>query len=89
MRLVGRDKLKWIGGEVDRWLKSWCAEVLYANWHRPQDVTEQFPNASVRPGGHYIFPIGASGYSVLLQISFPQRVALILDMNTSDFPYAR
>ena len=89
MRLIGRDKLAQIGGEVDRWLRNWCAEVVRAHWRRPEDVTSQFPNASVRPEGDFFFPVGASGYSVQLQIAFPQGVALILDMKKNVFPYER
>lgn len=89
MRLIGRDKLIQIGGEVDRWLRSWCAEVVHAHWLHPEDVTGQFPNASVRPEGDFLFPVGASGYSVRLQIAFVQGVALILDMKKNELPYGR
>lgn len=85
VRLIGRDKLQQIGGEVDRWLRGWCAEVVHAHWRRPEDVTGQFPNVRVRPEGDFLFPIGATGYSVRLQIAFPQGIALILDMKTNDF----
>lgn len=89
MRLIGRDKLRQIGGDVDRWVRSWCCEVVHAHWRRPEDVIEQFPNACARPEGDFIFPIGASDYSVRLQVAFPQGVALILEMNKIDFSYGR
>lgn len=87
MRLIGRDKLKRMGGDVDRWLRSWCSEVVHAHWRRPEDITEQYPNAQVRAEGDILFPIGASGYSVRLQVAFAQGVALILEMNKIDTPY--
>lgn len=89
MRLIGRDKLKVISGEVDRWLRSWCIEVVNAHWRSSNDVVNQFPNAHVRPEGDFLFPIGDSGYSVQLQIAFAQGVALILNMQQNDFPYGR
>jgi mRNA-degrading endonuclease HigB of HigAB toxin-antitoxin module len=89
VKLIGRDKLKRIGGEADRWLRSWCAEVVHAHWRRPEDVINQFPNACARPEGDFFFPVGASGYSVRLKIAFLQGVALILDMNKNDLPYGR
>ena len=89
MRLIGRDKLKRIGGDVDRWLRSWCSEVAHAHWRRAQDVTDQFPNARARSGSDFLFPIGNSGYSVRLQVAFAQGIALILEMNEIDTPYGR
>lgn len=89
MRLIGRDKLKQIGGEVDRWLRSWCAEVVHAQWRHPEDVTRQFPNVGIRAEGDFLFPVGTSGYFVLLQIAFPQSVALVVDMKKDDFSNGR
>ena len=84
MKLIGRDKLKRVSAEVDRWVCSWCAEVVHAHWHHPQDLTDQFPNAQPHAGGGFIFPIGTSGYWVRLQVAFVQGVALILEMNKID-----
>lgn len=89
MKLIGRDKLKRGTEDVDRWLCGWCSEVAYAHWRRPEDVTEQFPNALRRPCGDFIFPIGTSGYWLRLQVAFAQGVALILEMNDIDNHYGR
>ena len=89
MRLIGRDKLKRAGGDVDRWLRSWCAEVAHAHWRRAQDVTDQFPNAREHSNGDFFFPVGATGYLVRLQVAFPQGVALILDMSKIENSYGR
>jgi mRNA-degrading endonuclease HigB of HigAB toxin-antitoxin module len=88
MRLIGRDKLKRTGAEVDRWLRSWCAEVAHAHWRSPEDITDQFPNAWIRSDGDFIFPVNASGYSVRLQVAFQHSIALILEMNRIDVPHA-
>ncbi|MFT4180104.1 MAG: type II toxin-antitoxin system HigB family toxin [Thermomonas sp.] len=89
MKLIGRDKLKRVGDDVDRWLRSWCAEVAHAHWRRPEDLTDQFPNAQTSPEGDFAFPIGTSGYWVRLQVAFAQGVALILEMNKIDTSYGR
>jgi mRNA interferase HigB len=89
MKLIGRDKLKRGTEDVDRWLRGWCSEVARAHWRRPEDVTEQFPNAKSRPDGDFLFPIGTSGYRLRLQVAFAQGVALILEMNNIDNPYGR
>jgi len=89
MKLIGRDKLKRGTEDVDRWLRGWCSEVAHAHWRRPEDVTDQFPNARTRPGGDFLFPIGTSGYWLRLQVAFAQGVALILEMNNIDNSYGR
>lgn len=89
MKLIGRDKLERVGGEVDRWLRSWCAEVAHAHWRSPEDLTDQFPAVQTRRGGDFVFPVGTSGYWVRLRVAFAQGVALILEMNKIDTPYGR
>lgn len=89
MRLIGRDKLGRVSGDVDRWLRIWCAEVAHAHWRRPQDLTDQFPNVEAHPGGDFLFPIGASGYWVRIQVAFAQGVAVILEINKIDANYGR
>ncbi|MGE8453941.1 MAG: type II toxin-antitoxin system HigB family toxin [Pseudomonadales bacterium] len=89
MKLIGRDKLKHGAQDVDRWLCAWCSEVAHANWRRPEDVIEQFPNVRTRPGGDFLFPIGTSGYCLLLQVAFAHGIALILEMNDFDNHYGR
>ncbi|WP_312316187.1 hypothetical protein [Stenotrophomonas sp.] len=89
MKLIGRDKLKRGHEDVDRWLRSWCSEVAHAHWRRPEDVTEQFPNATTNASGDFLFPMGASGYWLRLQIAFAQGIALILEMNNIDKPHGR
>jgi len=81
MLLIGRNKLERIGGDVDRWVCNWCSEVVHAHWHCPEDITDQFPNAHIHSEGNVLFPVGMSGYSIRLQVAFPQNIALILDMN--------
>lgn len=89
MTLIGRDKLKRVSEDVDRWLRSWCTEVAHAHWHRSEDLTDQFPNAHTSLEGDFVFPIGTSGYWVRLQVAFAQGVALILEMNKIDTLYGR
>lgn len=89
MKLIGRNKLQRVSDEVDRWLRSWCAEVAHAYWQRPEDITDQFPNARMHSGGAFLFPIGTSGYCVILQVAFKQGVALILEMSNIDISYER
>jgi len=87
MRLIGRDKLRRASADVNRWLRNWCAEVVHAYWRRPEDITDQFPNACMRSDGDFLFPVGASGYSVRVQIAFPQNIVLVLEMNKADILY--
>ena len=84
MRLIGREKLCQLKGKgegVEKWAKSWVAEVLDARWHQPADVIEQFPNADHQAQDHFLFPIGDCQFAIRLQIAFAQGIALISDLN--------
>ena len=87
MRLIGREKLsrlKGQGAEVEKWVRSWVAEVAEAHWRRPEDVAEQFPSACHQGRGCFLFPIAQFPVAIQLQIAFAQGVALISDLNTSE-----
>jgi mRNA interferase HigB len=90
MRLVGRDKLNRLasrGPEVEKWVRSWVAEVSEAHWRQANDVTHQFPNAHDQGQGSFIFPIPNHRFAIKLRIAFAQGIALISDLNDSEATY--
>jgi mRNA interferase HigB len=90
MRLVGRDKLNRLNGrghEVEKWIRSWVAEVSEAHWRQADDVTHQFPNAHDQGQGSFLFPIADQRLAIKLQIAFAQGIALISDLNDSEANY--
>lgn len=90
MRLLGRERLDGLRGrseQVEKWVRSWAAEILAAHWKRPSDVRDQFPNARDQGGGAFMFPVGNCNWVICLLIAFPQGVALITDLKVEDEAY--
>lgn len=84
MRLIGREKLNPLrgkGADVEKWTRSWVAEVAGAHWRQPNDVIGQFPNAHHQGHGCFMFPIGRCQLAIKLQIAFAQGIALISELN--------
>ncbi|WP_076880386.1 type II toxin-antitoxin system HigB family toxin [Burkholderia pseudomallei] len=87
MRLVGRERLDRLRGQgevIERWMRSWAAEVLAAHWKRPSDVKDQFPNARRLGEDHFIFPVSGCDLVIWLRIAFPQGIALITDLKADN-----
>ncbi|WP_083394758.1 type II toxin-antitoxin system HigB family toxin [Marinobacter sp. AC-23] len=80
MRLIGRGKLQCLSRTDESartWICAWVAELTDANWKRPADVSQQFPNARQSQPGSFIFPISNCNKEVSLQIAFQQGIAVI------------
>ena len=87
MRLIGREKLDHLrsrGGQNEKWILSWVAEVRSAHWKYPADVTDQFPNALHGEGGFFEFPVADCRWVIQLRIAFPQGVVLITKLKAND-----
>lgn len=87
MRLLGRerlDRLRGKGETIEKWMRSWAAEVLAAHWKRPLDVKEQFPSACHQGGDHFVFPVSGCDWVICLQIAFPQGIALVTDLKADN-----
>lgn len=87
MRLIGCEKLasaKSIGLDLQRWVLSWTAEVKNAHWKQPGDVCDQFPNVRHEGDSLFLFPISQCGLAVQVLIAFPQGIALIQDLKSSE-----
>lgn len=87
MRLIGREKLHCLRGkgeQVEKWVRHWASEVTDAQWKRPADVRDQFPNAHHNGKGRFMFPVGNCKWAIHLLIAFPQGIALITDLKADD-----
>lgn len=83
MRLLGRErlnKLRGTGDQVEKWLRSWVAEVRAAHWKKPADVRHQFPRAQQEGDSSFTFPVADCDCEICLLIAFPQEVAVITDL---------
>lgn len=87
MRLIGRGKLacaESIGIEIQKWMLSWVAEVKNAHWKHANDVSDQFPNVRLNADSSFLFPVGQCGIAIQVLIAFPQGIAFIQELKSSE-----
>ena len=83
MRIIGKGKLQRQLSSDElacTWIRAWVAELAYANWKRPEDVRNQFPNVRRSDTNQYIFTINNSTKEVYLKIAFQQGIAVITEV---------
>jgi mRNA interferase HigB len=56
-------------------LEAWHDVVLKADWKSPQDVKEQFRNASICANNRVVFNIGGNKYRLVVEIQY--RVGIV------------
>lgn len=87
MILVGRSKLCRLtrdGGQAERWVRSWVAELASAHWRHLSDIYAQFPSARQVADGCIAFPVSDSDAVIQVRVAFPQGVALITALIDGD-----
>lgn len=63
-------------------LKSWYAIAKRADWASPQDVKDQFGNASVIGDNRIVFNIAGNKYRLVVKFNYPYRVGYIRFIGT-------
>jgi mRNA interferase HigB len=63
-------------------LKSWYAITRSADWARPQDIKDQFANASIIGGKRVVFNIAANKYRLVVRFNYPYRIGYIRFIGT-------
>jgi mRNA interferase HigB len=63
-------------------LEAWYQEAKSANWKNPQDIKNQFRNASVLKGGRIIFNICGNKYRLIVKIHFETQIVYIRFVGT-------
>jgi len=58
-------------------LKSWYAIASQADWVGPQDVKDQFRNASVIGNNRVVFDIAGNKYRLIVKFNYPYRMGYI------------
>ena len=90
MRLIGREKLCCLNNaeeRVTKWIQSWTAEVVKANWKHSADLKAQFPNVKQMEDGRFLFPINGCARAISLLVAFPQGIALITALEETNGSY--
>ena len=85
MRVVGLHAIEAFGrrhADAKRRLEAWIAEARDAEWEKPQDVKNRYPNASILSGNRVVFNIKGNSYRLVVRISYPAKVVRIERIGT-------
>jgi len=63
-------------------LKSWYAIAKSADWAKPQDVKNQFGNASIVKDNRVVFNIAGNKYRLIVKFNYPYKVGYIRFIGT-------
>jgi mRNA interferase HigB len=63
-------------------LKSWYVIAKRADWATPQDVRDQFGNASIIGNNRVVFNIAGNKYRLIVEFNYPYRVGFIRFVGT-------
>jgi mRNA interferase HigB len=90
MRVIALRTLKnfWIENpeyrDAERPVLAWYQEVLKADWETPQQLKEQFRNASILKDGRAVFNIAGNKYRIIVWINYPFRVMYVRFIGTHE-----
>lgn len=87
MRIISRKKLKdfWIlpnHKDSEQPLKAWFAEAKVAQWKSPNDLKNQFKNASFVGNNRIVFNIKGNTYRLIVAIKYEFSIVYIRFVGT-------
>jgi mRNA interferase HigB len=88
MRIIAVSTLKafWAGKpeyqDAEGPTMAWYREAVKAAWSTPNEVKQQFGNASVLKDGRVVFNIAGNKYRLIVWINYPYRVLYIRFIGT-------
>ncbi len=87
MRVIASNTLKDYWDKYPRSeqsLKSWMQEAERANWKLPQQLKEQYKNASILTGKRVVFNIMGNSYRLIVDIEFRLNIIFVVWFGTHD-----
>jgi mRNA interferase HigB len=63
-------------------LKAWYADALKAKWSTPQDIKDQYANASVIGNNRVVFNIKGNDYRLIVSIAYRQAMVFVKFIGT-------
>ena len=85
MRVIARKTLKKYGEDVPDakgLLDAWYHEAVKADWKTPNDVKEQYRNASILKGGRVVFNIAGNKFRLITWINYQLNIVFIKFIGT-------
>lgn len=63
-------------------LEAWYHETVKANWLTPNDIKEQYRNASFLGNNRVVFNIHGNKYRLIVKINYPAKIVYIRFVGT-------
>lgn len=87
MRVIAKSSLKKFWGnqiysDAQSPLESWYEETVKAKWHSPQDVKNQYGNASICDNNRVVFNIGGNKYRLVVEMQYQAGIVWVKFIGT-------
>jgi len=87
MRIIAKSTLKkfWeqrIYNDSQNPLESWYEEAIKADWRSPQDLKDQYGNASICGNNRVVFNIGGNKYRLVVEIQYQAGIVWVKFIGT-------
>ena len=85
MRIIALSTLRdfWLRHtDTEDTLRAWYSEAEKAVWQSPQDIKDDYANASILPDNRVVFNIRGNAYRLVVKIHFNTRVVYIRFIGT-------
>lgn len=63
-------------------LETWIAVTKHADWQKPSDVLQDFPDADPIKNNRVVFNIAGNKYRLIVQMSYPRQWVFIKFIGT-------
>lgn len=63
-------------------LISWYEEALKASWRSPQDIKDQFANASICANNRVVFNVGGNKYRLVVEMQYRAGIVWVRFIGT-------
>jgi len=63
-------------------LESWHKEAINSNWNNPNEIKQQYKNASIVGNNRVVFNIHGNKYRLIVKINYSAKIVLIRFLGT-------
>ncbi|OAV69392.1 hypothetical protein Barb6XT_00506 [Bacteroidales bacterium Barb6XT] len=85
MRVIAKKTLRefWtIHSDSEQQLRSWFQEATNAEWNNPNEIKQNYPNASILNDDRVVFNIKGNRYRLIVKISYDYQTVRIRFIGT-------
>lgn len=63
-------------------IEAWFSDVEEADWKKPRDIKNRYPNASILAGNRVVFNLKGNKYRLLVRIQFDLQIVRVVKLGT-------